>query len=191
MCSLPRFPHQLAMSLPSQTIWNATAQFPSRISGLPKRFEKGVCYLCSEYDKLVLKAGGNGSLHFEFQYPGYHSKVDRPVDQILAPHLLTHWDLGQPEVVIGARGGVGSVGIEEIRRFGGVGIVTNTAGCRQLEALKKLTAPKVRSNSTTDANHAAGARSASDPHGGSTVPENTAIEPRTDKERFSGFVSGH
>jgi len=117
---------------------------PVRAARVSRTPEKGVCYICSGEDGLVLATNSRG--RFMFKIDGERSNGDEnPVDRLL--RSLTACKTKPVGVVMTGSGAAGAVGLHYLRQAGGIGVVQDINNCLDpqmpLAALERDAAEKV------------------------------------------------
>lgn len=106
--------------------------------------EKGVCYICSGEDGLVLAADSRGRFTFKLG-AGSSNGGEHPADNLL--RSLTACKTKPVGVVMTGSGTAGANGLHSLRRAGGIGVVQDINNCLDpqmpLAALERDAAEKV------------------------------------------------
>jgi two-component system, chemotaxis family, protein-glutamate methylesterase/glutaminase len=131
---------------PFATYLQAHSAIPIRLMSQGEFLEKGVCYLSAAEDSPLLVRDGANRLKLRLEDSSDQFNNEDAVNRFLRS-LATAVKSRAVGVVLTGSGGHGSLGIAEIRRSGGIGVIQDINNCvdpaMPLAALEKGTVEKI------------------------------------------------
>jgi two-component system, chemotaxis family, protein-glutamate methylesterase/glutaminase len=109
---------------------DAYSEIPIKAVRNSMTLERGVCYICSYQDRLIVERDGSGEVKLDFADAGADSDLykEAMVDKLFESLANTVGNRAVAVVLTGP-GSAGALGLLEVRRAGGMGVVQDINNC--------------------------------------------------------------